>query len=178
MSTIKVNALEGRTTADAITITNGSVTTIELNTHLPHAIGDIQGDGTVNQKSLNVASITDGTTGLNTVITYIKKPQMFDTLQGTVGGAYASTLKVYDPLRKLEEITTYDLESAIEKGEHISGHPMLFVDDMERVLRPNELIDAQISPTIDEIDIDAKPTEEFDSLIINDYHTPHSFDNA
>jgi len=117
-------------------------------------------------------------TGLNTVITYIKKPQMFDTLQGTVGGAYASTLKVYDPLRKLEEITTYDLESAIEKGEHISGHPMLFVDDMERVLRPNELIDAQISPTIDEIDVDIKPTEEFDSLIINDYHTPHSFDNA
>ena len=55
---------------------------------------------------------------------------------------------------------------------------MLFVDDMERVLRPNELIDAQISPTIDEIDVDIKPTEEFDSLIINDYHTPHSFDNA
>ena len=67
MSTIKTNALEGTTTADAITITNGSVTTIELNTHLPHAIGDLQSDGSVNQKSLNVASITDGSTGLNTV---------------------------------------------------------------------------------------------------------------
>ena len=42
---------------------------------------------------------------INTVITYLyKKPQLFDTLQGTVG-AYASTLKVYDPIRKLEEIT-------------------------------------------------------------------------
>ena len=33
-------------------------------------------------------------------------------------------------------------------------------------------------PTIDEVDVDAKPTEEFDSLIIHDYHTLHSFDNA
>lgn len=67
MSTLKVDALKGVTTADAITITNGSVSTIELNTHVPHSMGDLQSDGTVNQKSLNVASITDGSAGYNTV---------------------------------------------------------------------------------------------------------------
>ena len=67
MSTLVVNALEGKTTTDAITITNGAVSTIELNTHLPHAIGDLQSDGTTNQRSLNCSSITDGATGYNTV---------------------------------------------------------------------------------------------------------------
>ena len=71
-NTVKTEALEGKTTADAITITNGSVSTIELNTHVPHSMGDCQSDGTVNQTSLNVSSITDGrasgdATGYNTV---------------------------------------------------------------------------------------------------------------
>ena len=67
MSTLVINALQGKTTADAITITNGAVSTIELNTHLPHAIGDLQSEGTTNQRSLNCSSITDGATGYNTV---------------------------------------------------------------------------------------------------------------
>ena len=116
--------------------------------------------------------------GLNTAIQMYKKPQMFDTLQATVGGAYASTLKVYDPIRKLEEENVYDLKTSMDKGDHVSGFPMLFLDDDERVLRPNEIVDPAVSPTIDEIDIDIKPTEEFDSLIIRDYHNQHSFDNA
>ena len=67
MSTIVVNALQVNTTTDAITITNGAVSTIEINTHVPHSMGDLQSDGTVNQKSLNVSSITDGSAGYNTV---------------------------------------------------------------------------------------------------------------
>ena len=35
-----------------------------------------------------------------------------------------------------------------------------------------------MSPSIDEIDIDLQPTQEYDSLIINDYHNQHSFDNV
>ena len=116
--------------------------------------------------------------GLNTTIQAYKKPQLFDTLQATVGGAYASRLKVYDPIRKLEEENIYDLETSMNKGEHISGFPMMYLEDMERILKPNEIVDPGVSPTIDEIDVDSKPTEEFDSLIIHDYHTLHSFDNA
>jgi hypothetical protein len=66
----------------------------------------------------------------------------------------------------------------MDKGDHISGFPMLYTDDMERVLRPNEIVDPAVSPTIDEIDVDINPIEEFDSLIIRDYHNQHSFDNA
>ena len=82
--------------------------------------------------------------GLNTTILAYKKPQLFDTLQATVGGAYASRLKVYDPIRKLEEENIYDLETSMNKGEHISGFPMMYLEDMERILRPNEIV--EISP--------------------------------
>ena len=116
--------------------------------------------------------------GLNTAIQVYKKPQMFDSLQATVGGAYASRLKVYDPIRKLEEENVYDLKTSMDKGDHISGFPMLYTDDMERVLRPNEIVDPAVSPTIDEIDVDINPIEEFDSLVISYYHNQHSFDNA
>jgi len=116
--------------------------------------------------------------GLNTMIDVYKKPQLFDTLQATVGGAYASTLKVYDPIRKLEEENIFSLETAMKKGNHVSGHIMLMTDDMERVLTAGEIVDREMSPSIDEIDIDLQPTQEYDSLIINDYHNQHSFDNV
>lgn len=116
--------------------------------------------------------------GLNSAILVYKKPQMFDTLQGTVGGAYASTLKVYDPIRKLEEENIYDLESSMKKGNHVSGHPMLYVDDLERVLTAGEVTEMTTSPEVSETDVDIQPTKEFGGVIINDYHNQHSFDNA
>ena len=116
--------------------------------------------------------------GLNSAILVYKKPQMFDTLQGTVGGAYASTLKVYDPIRKLEEENIYDLESSMKKGNHVSGLPMLYVDDLERVLTAGEVTEMTTSPEVSETDVDIQPTQEFGGVIINDYHNQHSFDNA
>tara|TARA_Y100000361_G_scaffold2056_1_gene1751 strand:- start:83 stop:1432 length:1350 start_codon:yes stop_codon:yes gene_type:complete len=116
--------------------------------------------------------------GLNSAILVYKKPQMFDTLQATVGGAYASTLKVYDPIRKLEEENIYDLESSMKKGNHVSGHPMLYVDDLERVLTAGEVTEMTTSPEVSETDVDIQPTQEFGGVIINDYHNQHSFDNA
>ena len=116
--------------------------------------------------------------GLNSAILVYKKPQMFDTLQATVGHTYASTLKVYDPIRKLEEENVYDLESSMKKGNHVSGHPMLYVDDLERVLTSGEVTEMTTSPEVSETDVDIQPTQEFGGVIINDYHNQHSFDNA
>jgi len=116
--------------------------------------------------------------GLNTALILYKKPQMFNTLQGTSNGAYASTLRVYDPIRKLEEINTYSLEDSLKKGQHVSGHPMIMVDEMERVLTAGEIIDRTTSPTVDEIDVDINPIEEFGALIARGYTATHSFDNA
>ena len=86
--------------------------------------------------------------GLNTMLIMYKKPQLFDTLEATSAGAYASTLKVYDPIRKLEEENIYSLEKTMAKGNHVSGHPMLMVDEMERVLTVGEVIAQETSPTI------------------------------
>ena len=116
--------------------------------------------------------------GLNSAILVYKKPQMFDTLQVTVGVAYASTLKLYDPISKLEEENVYDLESSMKKGNHVSGHPMLYVDDLERVLTAGEVTEMTTSPEVSETDVDIQPTQEFGGVIINDYHNQHSFDNA
>ena len=90
----------------------------------------------------------------------------------------ASTLKVYDPIRKLEEENVYDLESSMKKGNHVSGHPMLYVDDLERVLTAGEVTEMTTSPEVSETDVDIQPTQEFGGVIINDYHNQHSFDNA
>ena len=116
--------------------------------------------------------------GLNTMLIMYKKPQLFDTLEATSAGAYASTLKVYDPIRKLEEENIYSLEKTMAKGTHVSGHPMLMVDEMERVLTVGEVIDQEASPTIDEIDIDIQPTLDYGARVSMDYHNQHSFDNA
>ena len=42
---------------------------------------------------------------------------MFDTLKGTISGAYASHMKVYDPLRKLESEEVYDMEETFKRGD-------------------------------------------------------------
>ena len=34
----------------------------------------------------------------------------------------------------------------MNKGEHISGFPMMYLEDMERILRPNEIVDPVFHP--------------------------------
>ena len=68
--------------------------------------------------------------GANTQILAYSKPQLFDTLQGTIGGAYASSMKAYDPLRKLEQDIVFDLEESFKKGDHVSGHPLVMTGEM------------------------------------------------
>ena len=40
----------------------------------------------------------------------IGRPQRFDTLGATVGGAYASMMHCYDPVRKLQSLEYYDMQ--------------------------------------------------------------------
>lgn len=116
--------------------------------------------------------------GLNTMIQSYEKPQLFDTLQGTMGGAYASMLKVYDPVRKVEEDIVYDMAETFKKGKHLSGYPMLLLDEHERTLTTGNLIDVETDPVVDEIDIDLAPNKEYQSLVVYDHDMNHSFDDA
>jgi len=116
--------------------------------------------------------------GINTMISAYEKPQLFDTLRGTMGGAYASMLKVYDPVRKIEEDIVYDMAETFKKGKHLSGHPMLLLDEHERTLTTGNLIDTETDPVVNEIDIDLAPNKEFESVVLYEHDMNHSFDDA
>ena len=61
------------------------------------------------------------------------------------------------------------------KGNHVSGHPMLYVDDLEEFW--NGEVTVLTSPEVGEL-VDIQQTQDFGGVIINDYHNQHSFDNA
>jgi len=116
--------------------------------------------------------------GQNTQIIQYSKPQLFDTLRGTVGGAYASSLKSYDPLRKLEGDIIFDLEESHAKGEHVSGHPMVMTGENEITFRANTMTDPNESPSFDEVDIDLPINEAYESVVLYTNTPNHDFDNS
>jgi hypothetical protein len=124
--------------------------------------------------------------GVNTVIEAIEVPQRADTLQGMVGGAYASTQITYDPIRKVEEIDLYSIDDLFKRNadNHLSGHPMIRTgaigekEYFEKVLTTGNVLDSEVSPPVTEIDVDTNLGNKYDSLKINDTKMVHSFDNA
>jgi|TARA_B100001094_G_scaffold325199_1_gene379146 hypothetical protein len=115
--------------------------------------------------------------GLNSMIKTYYKPQQFDTLRGTVGGAYGSLQKVYDPVKKQEQEFVYDLDQTMKRGKHLSGFPMIRTGEFEKTLTTENMIDDTQSPAVTEVDIDLSPNKEFDSIVESDYTTTHLFDN-
>ena len=98
-----------------------------------------------------IGNLTSSASEKNKTILASLKPQEFDTLRGTSVGAYASTLKVYDPIRKIEEINTFDIETLYEKRKE---YPLVNYD--------NKVSDI---------------SKKHNSLVINDYTTTHVFSN-
>lgn len=116
--------------------------------------------------------------GLNTQILHYEKPQLFNTLQGTVKGAYSSFMKAYDPIRKLNEDIKYDMQETFSRGKHLSGYPMILLDEDEKVMTSENPIDPKISPAVSEIDVDLAPNKELYSQVLYDINMVHSFDDA
>ena len=120
--------------------------------------------------------------GLNAQILNYHKPHIFDTLRGTVTGAYASSMKVYDPVRKVEEDIYYDMEETFDRGKHLSGFPMILTDGkkefLEKTLTTGEVIEKTTSPVVTEVDVDLAPNKVSDGVVLYDYTTLHAYDNA
>lgn len=117
--------------------------------------------------------------GLNTQIVKVSKPKLFDTISGTVNGAYASQMKVYDPIRKIEEEVVYDIQETFSRsGGHISGEPMVRTDIDERVLTTENMTDKGVSPDVTEIDVDGPINKQTDSLVLYDTNMVHAFDDS
>lgn len=116
--------------------------------------------------------------GLNTQIIAIEKPQMFDTLRGTVAGAYASTLHVFDPVRKIIEDNIYDMDDVFQREGHVSGFPMMRLNAEERSLTTGNMIDKEVSPDVSEVDIDLAPNKEYESYVQYSSKMVHPFDDS
>ena len=116
--------------------------------------------------------------GLNTAILSHGKPQLFDTLTGTVQGAYASSMKVYDPLTKIEKDVVFDLSETFKRGKHLSGEPMLTLDEDERTLTADNVTEGMTDPEAHEVDIDIPLNKASDTLILKPFNTTHVFDDS
>lgn len=118
--------------------------------------------------------------GLNTQILRLEKPEQFNTLEGTVNGAYSSFMRVYDPIRKIEEEDYYDMKETFDRNQkgHISGYPMMMLEENERIMSTHNLIDGQVSPDVKEIDVELPANQEYDALIHYDQIQPNAFDNS
>ena len=116
--------------------------------------------------------------GLNSKILSYFKPQLFDTLAAMIGGAYGSSMKVYDPVRKLEEDVVYDYKETMARGTHLSGFPLIITDEDEVMLSAHNQTDDRQSPDSIEVDVDLAMNKEFKTIVDYTYTSNHTFDNA
>ena len=116
--------------------------------------------------------------GLNSKILSYFKPQLFDTLAAMIGGAYGSSMKVYDPVRKLEEDVVYDYKETMARGTHLSGFPLIITDEDEVMLSAHNQTDDRQSPDSIEVEVDLAMNKEFKTIVDYTYTSNHTFDNA
>ncbi len=91
----------------------------------------------------------DSERGLSTTILKYYIDKRANIMDGIFEGAFSSTLKSYDPIRKLEKTITFDLKKNFdEKGsKHLSGFPQirLGVNDETRKAEPIMTVDEPIT---------------------------------
>ena len=116
----------------------------------------------------------------------VKRPQVFDVLAGSKGGAYASRLYAYDSVRKLESDEYYDIEDTFNRGSsHVSEYPMIRTESMltisnghEQGLTTGEQIGDEYPPvnTVPHQTLLA-PNNRQDDMVVYSYSSNHDFDN-
>jgi len=107
----------------------------------------------------------------------ITKPQLFDTLSGTVSGAYASKRITYDPIYQITEEEIFDLEETWNRGgeKHLSTHPLIHLDS-ERVMEFEDSV-ACVDPASIPTDEQLPPNKFPDSFITYGNTMIHSYDD-
>ena len=145
---------------------------------LKFSYGSRQADTETAEVDANAAG------GVNTVVEAIEVPQRANTLQGMVGGAFASTQITYDPIRKVDEVDLYSIDELFSRNaeSHLSGNPMIRTGDQnevfEKVLTTENVVDSEVSPPVTELDVDSNLGYKYDALKLYDTKMVHSFDNA
>ncbi len=128
---------------------------------------------------------------LRTQIQSVQIPQKFDTLGGTIGGAYSSYQFSYDPISKIDIEDYYDMEETYSRAEksHVSGKPMIRTERMLTEGDGNELgLTTENASSGDKFEAPPvltkninnmlAPNRQMTGCVITDYSPKHSFDNS
>jgi len=116
--------------------------------------------------------------GLNTQIINYEMPQRFNTMKGVSHGSYASMLKTYDPVRKLEEENVYSISKVFERGNddgHVSKFPMIRSSSPETIYKADDMISSDDSPEFNEETIDFAPDVSYDSYVMHKVNMTNAF---
>lgn len=128
---------------------------------------------------------------LRTQIQSISIPQKFDTLGGTIGGAYSSYQFSYDPISKIDIEDYYDMEETYDRAEqsHVSGKPMIRTERMLIEGGGNELgLTTENATSGDKFEAPPvltkninnmlAPNRQMTGCVITDFSFKHGFDNS
>jgi len=121
----------------------------------------------------------------------ISVPQKFDTLQGTIAGAYSSYQYSYSPIEKITSEDYYDMEETYERAEanHVSGKPMIRTkrmltagNGMEMGLTTEDTSGtSKFEPPpvkTENINSSLAPNEQMSNFTLTTYSYKHGFDNS
>lgn len=118
--------------------------------------------------------------GVNSVIREFTRPQQFNTLSGLQAGTYASNIQVYDPLLKNTYVNVYDMSDVYKQNEgHVSGYPLIHLDDPESILTVEDTTENMRSPTVrPALDQDLALNKSFYATTLRGFNANHIFDNT
>ena len=116
--------------------------------------------------------------GLNTQILSYNVEQRFNTMLGSSTGAYASKLKTYDPVRKLEEENVYSISKVFERSNdtgHTSKFPLIRTNEPDITYEADDMISSGDSPTFSENTIDKSADISYDSFTVSKVNMTNAF---
>ena len=117
-------------------------------------------------------------TGLNTQILGYKVDQRFNTMMGATSGAYASKLKTYDPIRKLEEENVYSITKVFERSKdsgHTSKFPIIRTNEPEITYKADDMLSSKESPSFSENTVDLSSDISYDSYTLHKVNMTNAF---
>jgi len=106
---------------------------------------------------------TESDLGQSTRILMFEIQKKSDTMKGTRQGAYSSNLKTYDPVRKIEKEIYFDLAENFKKNKdkHLSGFPLIRLDDDEVVVAGESGLGDKGNITGIEKEVDFAPNKNY-----------------
>jgi len=118
-----------------------------------------------------------------------KRKQLFNTMEGTNMGVYASRAFTYDSVSKIHKEFFYDIEDTMNRSSsHLSGRPLIRTEsmlkestgqDLERAFTTENPVGDEFPPikTVP-YQFNNAPNKQYNNFILADHTSNHDFDNS